>query len=124
MLSTWEIVGTLGIWCIEASYAPQILRLWRRKEADDISLLFPGLNVLGRVLALIYSIHMGSSVFIFGFMLGIFMRSALLSQVIYYRWLRPGGLLHRAGRGLAASAGVVEEVGGQGTAAGGGGDVS
>ena len=68
---------------------------------------------------------MGANVFIFGFTLGIFMRSALLAQVLYYRWLRTDGWLGAgARRGLAAvsAAGVMgEEVGGQVSA--GGGDV-
>ncbi len=82
----WALVGALGIWCIEASYVPQIVRLWRLKEAEDISLLFPGLNVLGRLLAFCYALHLGEGVFVVGFMVGIVLRSTLLGQVLWYRW--------------------------------------
>ena len=34
-------LGTLGILCIEASYLPQIGRLFRLKHADDVSVLDP-----------------------------------------------------------------------------------
>ncbi len=88
----WATIGALGIVAIEASYLPQIARLFQRKHADDISPFFPGLNLLGRVLAFLYAIHLGETVFIGGFMLGIVFRSTFLAQVLYYRndrpWLR------------------------------------
>ena len=88
-LTIWKIVASLGIWLIELSYVPQIARLYRRKTTDDISLLFPGLNLLGRLMAMSYSIHIGEQVFAIGFMIGSLMRSTLLAQVVYYRWMRP-----------------------------------
>lgn len=87
-LTLWTLLGAAGIWCIELSYLPQIARLYKRKDAEDISLFFPGLNTLGRLMAMFYAMRIGEQVFAFGFMAGIMMRGTLLAQVIYYRWLR------------------------------------
>jgi lipid-A-disaccharide synthase-like uncharacterized protein len=80
------LLGTLGIAAIEGSYLPQIARLFRLKRSEDVSVLFPSLNLFGRVLAVSYSLAQGQSVFVFGFTLGIVLRGILLSQVVYYRW--------------------------------------
>lgn len=94
-LTLWTVIGAAGIWCIEASYLPQISRLYKRKDADDISLFFPGLNMIGRLLAMSYAMHTGQQVFAFGFMLGIALRGTLFMQVVYYRWLRARVFKHR-----------------------------
>ena len=98
-LSIWIIIGTIGMWCIEGSYLPQLLRLYRLKEARDVSMLFPALNLVGRAIVLAYSLHLGEQVMILGFTLGCLMRATLLCQVIYYRWIYP-----RMGARLALSA--------------------
>ena len=84
----WSIVGALGIALIELSYVPQINRLFRLKQADDISLLFPALNLSGRVLALIYALGVAEDVFALGFIVGIVLRGTLMFQVIWYRYLK------------------------------------
>ncbi len=84
------VLGSLGMIAVEASYLPQIMRLARRKSADDVSLVFPALNLAGRILALAYSVYRGDSVFVTGFIVGAFLRGTLLCQVAYYRgWLGP-----------------------------------
>jgi lipid-A-disaccharide synthase-like uncharacterized protein len=80
------LLGTLGMVAIEGSYVPQIARLFRLKHAEDVSVLFPSLNLFGRALAVAYSLSQGQSVFVFGFTVGILLRGVLLSQVVYYRW--------------------------------------
>lgn len=75
-------VGTLGIIAMEASYVPQIVRLWRRGQAHDLSVFFPGLNVLGRLFAVIYATLNHELVFGAGFLFGIFIRGSLLAQVV------------------------------------------
>jgi uncharacterized protein with PQ loop repeat len=97
----WWFLGSLGIVAIEASYVPQIVRLFRLRRADEVSLFFPSLNAFGRVLALAYSILSHQPVFIAGFMVGLVLRSTLLAQVIWYRHLaqrREGGADVRKGR--------------------------
>jgi lipid-A-disaccharide synthase-like uncharacterized protein len=79
-------LGTVAILCIEGSYVPQIVRLFRIKHAEDVSVFFPSLNLFGRGLAVIYSFAQHQPVFVMGFMLGMLLRAILLSQVVYYRW--------------------------------------
>jgi len=80
------LLGTLGMVAIEGSYLPQIARLFRLKRAEDVSVLFPSLNLFGRALVVAYSLTQGQSVFVLGFTVGILLRGVLLSQVVYYRW--------------------------------------
>ncbi len=88
MNSLWWI-GSAGIMAIEASYVPQVLRLHRLKHANDMSYLFPTLNILGRVLALSYAVANHDRVFIGGFIVGIVLRAILLAQVVWYRRIAP-----------------------------------
>jgi|ERR1700722_8802787 lipid-A-disaccharide synthase-like uncharacterized protein len=83
-------LGTLGMIAIEGSYLPQIGRLFRLKHAEDISVLFPSLNLAGRLLALSYALSAHESVFTLGFLVGAVLRLTLLSQVLWYRYLKPG----------------------------------
>jgi hypothetical protein len=78
-------LGGLGMLAIELSYVPQIVRLGRLKRADEVSYLFPALNLAGRLCALVYSISTGSSVFGVGFLVGASLRLTLLLQVACYR---------------------------------------
>jgi lipid-A-disaccharide synthase-like uncharacterized protein len=89
MISTaW--IGTAGILAIEGSYLPQIVRLFRLKRAEEISLLFPALNLAGRLLALTYSLLRADQVFTLGFLFGAMLRLTLLLQVAWYRRLANG----------------------------------
>jgi uncharacterized protein with PQ loop repeat len=80
---TW--LGTAGILAIEGSYFPQIARLYRLKRAEEVSLFFPALNLLGRLLALGYSVLTSEHVFTIGFLVGAVLRLTLLLQVAWYR---------------------------------------
>jgi uncharacterized protein with PQ loop repeat len=86
-----EWVGTAGVLAIEGSYLPQILRLFRLKRAEELSLFFPGLNFIGRLLALTYALVTRDHVFTAGFFLGALLRLTLLAQVAWYR-RKPGSL--------------------------------
>ncbi len=78
-------LGAAGIVAIEGSYVPQIVRLFRLKRAEDVSHFFPLLNASGRVLALLYALSHGETVFVGGFFVGIVLRLVLLGQVLWYR---------------------------------------
>jgi hypothetical protein len=90
---------------IEAAYLPQIARLFRRKHAADVSVLFPALNGFGRVCALVFALHEGQTVFVAGFVVGIALRVVLLSQVIWYRFAK-AALVARRRSSLDAMEGV------------------
>jgi len=78
-------IGTVGILAIEGSYCPQIVRLYRLKRAEELSRLFPALNLFGRLLALVYSVLARDHVFAVGFLVGAMLRLTLLVQVAWYR---------------------------------------
>ncbi len=66
------------------------MRLFRLKRAEELSLFFPGLNLVGRLLALGYSIVAHDHVFTVGFLIGSVLRLTLLLQVAWYRRPREG----------------------------------
>ncbi len=78
-------LGVIGMWMIEGSYIPQLVRLYRIKDAEDFSPWFPLLNFLGRLCAVIYTVHRGDWVLAFGFLMGMGLRATLLGQVVYYK---------------------------------------
>ncbi len=78
-------LGTAGIMAMEGSYLPQIFRLFRLKRSEELSLFFPGLNLLGRLFALAYSLITKDHVFTIGFLLGALLRLTLLLQIAWYR---------------------------------------
>ena len=81
----WELIGLLGMLAIEASYVPQIIKLYKTQKAGDVSPLFPGMNLLGRVMAFSYSMHLGQAILGFGFFIGMTLRAVFLVQVLYYQ---------------------------------------
>lgn len=81
----WQIVAALAMVMIEASYVPQIVRLYRTKKAKDLSTFFPLMNAGGRILGLTYTGFTGEIVLALGFLAGILLRVTLLFQVWYYK---------------------------------------
>ncbi|MER3474878.1 MAG: hypothetical protein C4335_12845 [Armatimonadota bacterium] len=63
----WQWVAVLAMWLMEGSYLPQLIRLYRVKEAEEFALLFPLLNVTGRFLVMLYSHARGEDVLALGF---------------------------------------------------------
>lgn len=112
-MEPWQsLFGVVGMTCIESSYVPQIGRLFRIKEAEEISLWFPAANLFGRLLAIGYTLSRHDMVLAAGFMVGVALRTVFLGQVLYYRYrhrrlggvrassLRPAGI---SPRGAAAA---------------------
>lgn len=83
-LPIW-LLGALGIVAMEASYVPQIVRLARVGRAEQLSPLFPALNLGGRLAVLGYSVHIGQAVFGIGFFCGALLRGVLLVQILVLR---------------------------------------
>jgi uncharacterized protein with PQ loop repeat len=86
----WDLFAFLGCAAVETCYLPQLARLYRMKESEEISLIFPTLNVLGRTATVLCLAHLGQSIFAFWITIGLLLRSSFLFQVIYYRWRRGG----------------------------------
>ena len=55
-----ESIGSVAAICTTISFVPQLLRVWRRKSADDISLTMFLLFSFGVALWLIYGLRVGS----------------------------------------------------------------
>ncbi|HWT65692.1 MAG TPA: SemiSWEET transporter [Terracidiphilus sp.] len=56
----FEAVGSTAAFCTTVSFVPQLVRVWRRKQAEDISLLMFLLFCLGLLCWLIYGIGLHS----------------------------------------------------------------
>ncbi|MDG7007738.1 MAG: hypothetical protein JRN06_05800 [Nitrososphaerota archaeon] len=56
MVSGAESIGLIAGFFIAASFVPQIIRVWRLKDAQEISLAFNLLNLTGTVLWLGYGL--------------------------------------------------------------------
>jgi hypothetical protein len=78
-------LAVIGMWMMEGSYIPQLVRLYRKKEAEDISLWFPCMNLTGRLCVMMYSFGQGEAALAGGFLLGIVLRGTFFGQVLYYR---------------------------------------
>ena len=55
-----EAIGSCAAVCTTVSFVPQLVRVWRRKSADDISLVMFLLFSFGVLCWLIYGIGLGS----------------------------------------------------------------
>jgi hypothetical protein len=84
----WPGLAITATTVIECAYIPQLLRLLRLKDANAISLFFPTLSVLGRLLAIAYMAHQDENIFAVGICVGVVLRGAFLGQVAYYKWRR------------------------------------
>lgn len=59
--SVLTLVGTTAAVCTTISFVPQLLHVWRRKSAHDISLSMFLLFVFGTICWLVYGIGIGSA---------------------------------------------------------------
>lgn len=59
-LSMTDIVGTLAALCSMASFTPQIIKIWREKDATSVSLRMYVVTVTGFTLWIAYGILIGS----------------------------------------------------------------
>jgi uncharacterized protein with PQ loop repeat len=84
-MGQWDVIAFFGCAAVETCYLPQLVRLYRLKESEEISLVFPALNVLGRLTTVLCLAHLGQNIFAFWIAIGLLLRSSFLGQVIYYR---------------------------------------
>jgi MtN3 and saliva related transmembrane protein len=59
MVSEAEAVGLIAGFLIAAGFVPQIIRVWKLRDAQEISLAFNLLNLSGTVLWLGYGLLLG-----------------------------------------------------------------
>lgn len=59
-LSATDIVGTLAALCSMASFTPQIVKIWRERDASSVSLRMYVVTVTGFLLWIAYGVLIGS----------------------------------------------------------------
>ena len=57
---TMEIIGIIAGCCTTASFVPQVVRTWRTRSVDDISLKMYALLCVGVILWLVYGVLVNS----------------------------------------------------------------
>lgn len=78
----FKILGTTGSVIMCVSSIPQIIRTYRTRRADGLSGYYLAMLVSGMSLILLYALHIGDFVFIFGNCLSL----SLLGILIALRW--------------------------------------
>lgn len=82
----WQWVVFVGILLVESSYVPQLIRLNRVKTTGEISFWFPFMNLVGRLIVMVYSFWIQQQVLGFGILLGIIFRTVFFVQVFWYKF--------------------------------------
>ncbi len=79
-----EILGHIGGAIIAFALLPQVIKSWKTKSVDDISLLWNSLMLIGLIIFLIYGIGLHSlPIMIFGSIEVVFTASLLMLKFIY-----------------------------------------
>ena len=81
----FEIIGTTGSLIICLSALPQIMKTYRTKRADDLSISYLAILLLGMTLILVYASHTGDLIFIFGNLISILLTLFLIALLLRYR---------------------------------------
>lgn len=79
----FELTGTIGSLIVCMSAFPQIVKTYRTKKADDISLSYLLILMAGITLMTVYALHIGDPVFILGNIL-----SVASTGILIFLWLR------------------------------------
>lgn len=82
----FETLGTTGSMVVCASAIPQILKTYRTKSADDLSILYLGALIFGMTLLQLYSIYVRDFVFIFGNTLALSSTGILIILCFKYKY--------------------------------------
>ena len=77
-------IGSAAAFCTTISFVPQLIRVWRRKSASDISLTMFLLFSLGLALWLVYGIGIGSFPIVAANTVTLALALAILALKIYY----------------------------------------
>ncbi len=60
MIDTYEIIGLIAAVLTTSAYVPQVVKTWKIKSADDLSLTMYMAMFIGIILWLLYGIHLNS----------------------------------------------------------------
>ncbi len=81
----FELLGMTGSLIVCGSVIPQVVRTFRTKSARDLSIIYLSTLMTGLILLMMYSIHIGDLVFIFGNTLSIASIGLLMGLWLRYR---------------------------------------
>ena len=79
-----EIIGYLALFCTTISFIPQVIELYRRKSAKDISTSMYIIYALGMILWLIYTIWIKAVPLIIGNVISLIL--AIIILTMKYLW--------------------------------------
>lgn len=80
----WEMVGILAAVLISIGYIPQIIKGFRTKKLDDLSLLFLLIIGTGIFLWLLYGLHIQDRIIIGANIVGLSQNVILILMKIHY----------------------------------------
>jgi MtN3 and saliva related transmembrane protein len=83
----WEMLGLVATLCIMSSYIPQIVRSYRTKRMEDISLAYLSIIAAGVFLWIIYGIHISDPVIIYANVAIFTLAVSLILMRIHYSGL-------------------------------------
>lgn len=81
----FEMMGAIGSLVICISSLPQIVKTYRTKKANDLSISYLIILMFGMTLMMIYSLHIGDPIFIFGNSLSVLSTGVLIFLCFWYR---------------------------------------
>lgn len=80
-----EIIGYLALFCTSISLIPQVMQLYRKKSAKDISTSMYIIYALGMVLWLIYSLWIRAVPLIIGNVISLILAIIILTMKYIWR---------------------------------------
>ena len=80
-----EIIGYLALFCTSISLIPQVMQLYRKKSAKDISTSMYIIYALGMVLWLIYSLWIKAVPLIIGNVISLILAIIILTMKYIWR---------------------------------------
>ena len=85
IIPIFEILGITGSLIVSVSVIPQIIKTYRTKKANDLSILYLGILMTGMVMITLYSVYVGNLVFIFGNIWSVASTGVLMILCYRYR---------------------------------------
>ena len=79
-----EVIGYLALFCTTISFIPQVIELYRKKSAKDISTSMYIIYALGMILWLIYTIWIKAVPLIIGNVISLIL--AIIILTMKYLW--------------------------------------
>ena len=91
----FAILGMTGSLIMCVSIVPQIIKTYRSKRSDGLSISYLIILITGMSLIMVYSLYVKDSVFIFGNGLALLLTGILITLCFRYRSNKMKLLIHR-----------------------------